>query len=269
MKELILNNLFGLVATIAVSFIVYVLQDRKARSADRERIKQTKKEIIDTIEAYIINNQDISESVFLNFKNGIERANEIIIEKEWDSIALLQDISYRLQSSRHLAVDQKLEYANKLDIMIHGWSSSKKLSSEANNQNESEIIDKILNIVNETKRPEATSLISNLLKSRHFYRAEYEYNKQLRSDFISRITSSVLLGLAITSLFTFIFKVYFDRADYENDGLTKLVLTTQSNLNYIYGLILVVIVGSLFIVIRNSYLSRKRINRILQNKSRI
>lgn len=258
MKELILNNLFGLLATIAVSFIVYFLQDRKARSADRERIKQTKKEIIDTIEAYIINSQDISESVFLNFKHGIERANEVIIEKEWDSIALLQDISFRLQSSRHLAVDQKLEYANKLDIMILSWSSAKKLNLEVNSQDEYVIVDQILNLINEEKKSDANNLISKLLNSRRFYRANYERYSKQKSDFLLRVVSSIILGLFITIIFTLLFKFYFDRVNYENNGLMKIVIITQDYLHYLYGFILVVIVSSLFFMIRNFYLNRKR-----------
>lgn len=257
MKELILNNLFGLVVTLAVSFFIYFLQERKAKSADRERIKQTKKEIIDTIEAYIINNQNISESVILNFKNGIERANEVVIEKDWDSIALLQDISFRLQSSRHLAVDQKLTYANKLDQMIAEWSSTKRLNSAYNDKDESDLVNKILDLIDTEKKAGANEYLSELLMSRRYHRARHLLEKTERSESIVRVISSLAIGLALTSFLTFILRNFSEKFSLDQ-SVIKLTVFTPSKILLLIGVTLVLFLSfMIFKAIRNVYLYKK------------
>ncbi|MFW2106198.1 hypothetical protein [Acinetobacter guillouiae] len=266
MKELILNNLFGLLATIVVSFIVYFLQDRKARSADRERIKQTKKEIIDTIEAYIINNQNISESVIINFKNGIERANEVLIEKEWDSIALLQDISFRLQSSRHLAIDQKLTYANKLDKMISEWSSTKKLNLAYNDTDESELVNKILDLISDDKKIDANQYISDLLLSRRYHKERYILEKNERFENVFRVLTSLGIGLLITTILTFILKIISDKFTFDQSNI-QLTFWTPSKIFYI--IVVLFAVAMIFKFIRNFYLNRKYPYRRYKKKFKI
>lgn len=74
MKEFFVNNTFGIITFIvglAVTIIIYFLQTRRADSAKLEREKQAKKEIIDTIENYIINEKQVNESTFLNLRSGI------------------------------------------------------------------------------------------------------------------------------------------------------------------------------------------------------
>ena len=98
MKDFFINNTFGIVTTViglSVSILIFFLQTRKANSALLEREKQVKKEIIDTVENYIINNKQVEEDSFLNLKQGIERTNGLVIDKNWNWMCLLQDISFR------------------------------------------------------------------------------------------------------------------------------------------------------------------------------
>ena len=67
MKDFFINNTFGIVTTViglSVSILIFFLQTRKANSALLEREKQVKKEIIDTVENYIINNKQVEEDSF-------------------------------------------------------------------------------------------------------------------------------------------------------------------------------------------------------------
>ncbi|MBJ8428617.1 hypothetical protein [Acinetobacter bereziniae] len=269
MKELILNNLFGLVATLVVSFSIYFLQERKAKSADRERIKQTKKEIVDTIEAYIINNQNISESVILNFKNGIERANEVVIEKDWDSIALLQDISFRLQSSRHLAVDQKLTYANKLDQLISEWSSAKKLTLAFNDNDESEIVSKILELIDADKKTNANKYISELLASRRYHRTRNLIEKTERIESIQRLLTSLIIGLGVTSFITVILQKISEEILIDQSFVKFSFFTPTKVLLLICILVLLFAITMIFKFIRNAYLNKKDPFRYYRSKYRL
>ncbi|MBU3120786.1 hypothetical protein KPE71_11040 [Acinetobacter soli] len=269
MKELILNNLFSLVATLAISFFIYFLQERKAKSADREKIKQTKKEIIDTIEAYIINNQNISESVILNFKDGIERANEVVIEKDWNSIALLQDISFRLQSSRHLAVDQKLAYANKLDQMIAEWSFTKRLNLAYNDKDESNLVNKILDLIETEKKACANEYISELLTSRKYHQARHLLEKSERAESIFRLLSSLAIGLTLTSFVTYISRSLSENFSLDQDAI-KLIDFTPYKILLVIGITLVLFL--IFIAskaMRNAYLNKKYPSRRYKSKFRL
>lgn len=167
MKDFLINNTFGIVTTIlglSVSILIFFLQTRKANSALLEREKQVKKEIIDTIENYIINDKNVEEASFLNLKHGIERTNGLIINKSWNWMCLLQDISFRLQTSRHLATDQKLEYAQKLDSLISDWQTQQKIDKTIQSEDENLIINEILNKLKDQNSETKNEVIKSIYK---------------------------------------------------------------------------------------------------------
>ncbi|MCO8066632.1 hypothetical protein NI459_03100 [Acinetobacter schindleri] len=214
MKSFLLTNSFGIatfIIGIIVTAIFYFLQARKATSVYSERVKQSKKEIIDTIENYIINNKDISETTFINLKNGLERAYEVTIEKEWTYQALMQDISFRLQTSRHLATDQKLEYAKKLDSLIQNWSSSNKLSNSIGNSSENQIVKNIIElsrISDEDKKNELHNNISKLIEIRSYRIHQQYHDKQSTLVIFNRLLLSLTAGTITSAIFVLSSKIF-------------------------------------------------------------
>ncbi|WOE42392.1 hypothetical protein [Acinetobacter chinensis] len=201
MKEFFINNLFGIVTFIlglAVTIVIYVLQTRKANSALIEREKQVKKEIIDTIENYIINDKDVDEASFLNLKSGIERTNNLILDKDWNWMSLLQDISSRLQTSRHLATDQKLEYAKKLDTLIESWKTQQELNKSIQSDDEDKIINDILDKLKEQNSDSKNEVIKSIYKLVDLKKLD-SINKQIdiekKVTVFTRLITSSSVGL--------------------------------------------------------------------------
>lgn len=201
MKDFFINNTFGIVTTViglSVSLLIFFLQTRKANSALLEREKQVKKEVIDTIENYIINNKQVEEDSFLNLKQGIERTNGLVIDKNWNWMCLLQDISFRLQTSRHLATDQKLEYAQKLDKLINDWRTQQKINKNIQSEDENLIIEEILNKLkdqNSETKNEVINSIYKLVDLKNFNTIKKQLDFEKRLTLLTRALTSASVGL--------------------------------------------------------------------------
>ena len=221
MKDFFINNTFGIVTTViglSVSILIFFLQTRKANSALLEKEKQVKKEIIDTVENYIINNKQVEEDSFLNLKQGIERTNGLVIDKNWNWMCLLQDISFRLQTSRHLATDQKLEYAQKLDKIINDWQIQQKINKNIQSEDENLIIEDILNKLkdqhSETKN-EVIKSIYKLVELKNFSTIKKQIDFEKKFTLLTRVLTSASVGLiaSVGSIFIIsgLNEKYFDK----------------------------------------------------------
>jgi len=272
MKEFFVNNTFGIITFIvgiAVTIIIYFLQTRRADSAKLEREKQAKKEIIDTIENYIINDKQVNESTFLNLRSGIERNNGIILDKDWNWMSLLQDISFRLQTSRHLATDQKLEYAKKLDNLIDIWNTDSNLTKSVHSNNEQVIINKILEYSSqkdEKTQNDLKDLIHKLLTIRRYNNAKSLNENEHKITVITRAITSTFAGLTAAIGVFFIARAIDKRISYESVAKettqqevvkTSIQLSNDYQFLLILGMILIILIliTTLILIRKNKYKS--------------
>lgn len=272
MKEFFVNNTFGIITFIvgiAVTIIIYFLQTRRADSAKLEREKQAKKEIIDTIENYIINEKQVTESTFLNLRSGIERNNGIILDKDWNWMSLLQDISFRLQTSRHLATDQKLEYAKKLDNLIDIWNTDSNLTKSVHSNNEQVIINKILEYSaqkDEKTQNDLKDLIHKLLTIRRYNNAKSLSESEHKITVITRAVTSTFAGLTAAIGVFFIARAIDKKISYESASKgtaqqeiikTGIQLSNDYQLLLILGMILIIFIlfTTLILIRKNKYKS--------------
>ncbi|QSB02783.1 hypothetical protein JWZ98_07565 [Methylomonas sp. EFPC1] len=115
------NNWLSIVSIligIIVSYVFYRFQKNDSISASVERKKHAIDELIDLVESYIINKQEISEDIIDNFVAASERSYSVNLGTSCSAISILQDVALRLQRSRHLDIEQKSEYSEKINQSI-------------------------------------------------------------------------------------------------------------------------------------------------------
>lgn len=119
--EFLTNNWIS-IASIFIgfggSYLFYRLQQKNSDSASSERTKHATVELLDVVESYIINKQDLSRSLIDNLIQASERFHTVLLRPSCTPVTLLQDVALRLQRSRHLNIPQKTEYSAKIDILI-------------------------------------------------------------------------------------------------------------------------------------------------------
>lgn len=121
MQEFFNNNWLSMISIligIAVAYVFYRLQKKDSASVSAERKKHAHAELLDVVESYIINKQELSESVIDNLIHASERYHSVVLRPLCTAISLLQDVALRLQRSRHLDIPQKSEYSVKIDALI-------------------------------------------------------------------------------------------------------------------------------------------------------
>lgn len=158
MQEFLSNNwlsIFSIVIGFFVAYIFYRLQKKDSASASAERKKHANAELIDVVESYIINKQEISRSVINNLIDASERFHSVVLRPNCTAITLLQDVALRLQRSRHLDIPQKSEYSVKIDALIRQVKMEMTpLTWETMTSDAKAIIEEVVSLVPEEKRPE-------------------------------------------------------------------------------------------------------------------
>jgi hypothetical protein len=122
-------TLISILIGVLVAFFFYRLQKKDAVSAGAERKKHANRELLDVVESYIINKQELSEQVVENLIHASERDHQVLLRESCTPISLLQDVALRLQRSRHLDIPQKSEYSQKIDSLITQIRESKEVPS--------------------------------------------------------------------------------------------------------------------------------------------
>lgn len=110
----VVSILFG----VFVSYVFYRLQKRDVVSAQQERTRRAVEELLDVIESYVISKQQLSEATIRNLIGASERAHRAELDSICTPISLLQDVTLRLQKSRHLDIAQKAQYATQIDALV-------------------------------------------------------------------------------------------------------------------------------------------------------
>ena len=122
-------TLISILIGVLVAFFFYRLQKKDSVSASAERKKHAIRELLDVVESYIINKQELSEQVVENLVQASERDHQVVLHESCTPVSLLQDVALRLQRSRHLDIPQKSEYSQKIDGLITQIRVSKEVPS--------------------------------------------------------------------------------------------------------------------------------------------
>ena len=132
------------------SYLFYHLQQKNSVSASSERTKHATVELLDVVESYIINKQDLSRSLIDNLIQASERFHAVLLRPSCTPVTLLQDVALRLQRSRHLNIPQKTEYSAKIDeLIIEVKLELEPLTWEKMKADSSQIITGVLDVVPE------------------------------------------------------------------------------------------------------------------------
>lgn len=240
-------SIFTWIAGIALAIFLYFLQNKRANSAYLEQIKQAKKEIIDTLENYIINDVSVSSKMIENLRAGTERSYNIKLDSEWDSISLLQDINFRLQTSRHLAISKKQKYSETLDGIIDSFKNEYK------NQNENKSLSSIDSLVNfqqiinslsEEQKNEAKKEIIDFIKFQQNIKSNQFYQSRTRK--IDMIIKSITIASFITFIFSILIK-FTNLNDITFETVQSVYITSFKNMILLF-LILLIFIGIKLII---------------------
>lgn len=166
MQEFLTNNWLSIASIligVIVAYVFYRLQRKDAVSASAERKKHAIAELLDVVESYIINKQEISLSVVENLIHASERSHLVDLRPSCTPITLLQDVALRLQRSRHLDIPQKSEYSVKIDKLIRVVRAEMTpLTWEEMNAQGVEIIQEVVTLVPEDRRTEVAGKLKSL-----------------------------------------------------------------------------------------------------------
>lgn len=166
MLDFLSNNWLSIVSILiglVVAFVSYRLQKKESVSASVERKKHANSELLDVIESYLINKQELSESVIENLIHASERSHTVALRPDCTAITLLQDVALRLQRSRHLDIPQKSEYSVKIDsLIIDVRADLQPLTWETMNEDSSGIISEVVGLVPEDRRTDVEEKLNAL-----------------------------------------------------------------------------------------------------------
>ncbi|HFX6244049.1 hypothetical protein NQ666_12510 [Acinetobacter baumannii] len=237
-------SIFSWVFGIALAIFLYYLQNKRANSAYLEQIKQAKKEIIDNLEGYIINELEVTKSLIENFKAGTERNYQIILDRNWTSIEILQDISFRLQTSRHLSVIQKMKYSRTLDDLISSFKNDHKIENfSENNTRLNDAIESLSKKIKENPEINIKKQIIDLLITQEQDRYDnYQQNRKKERQF-EMIISSVSVSFILTMV---VFKINESKVIDEIAQQTVKNISDISSLSFLLLLSFIIILTTCF-----------------------
>ncbi|POA86211.1 hypothetical protein C1882_10505 [Pseudomonas sp. FW305-E2] len=151
MSDFISNNWLSIASIligVLVAYVFYRLQQKDSASAASERTKHATSDLLDVVESYVINKQDLSRTLIDNLIQAAERFHKVSLSSSCTPITLLQDVSLRLQRSRHLDIPQKSNYSTKIEELISDVRTElEPLTWERMRFDSSEIITEVLAVV--------------------------------------------------------------------------------------------------------------------------
>lgn len=245
MLDFLVNNWLSIVSILIgliVAYVSYRVQKKDAVSASVERKKHAHSELLDVIESYLINKQQLSESVIENLIYAAERAHFVALRPECTTISLLQDVALRLQRSRHLDIPQKSEYSVAIDSLIRDVkASSQPLTWEKMKEESSEIITEVVRLVPEDRRVDIEEKLLTLgaigTIARSFGEVTMIVDRSSRLTWFTAAISGVAATLAASTVGT---KLLMGAGEQSNFFANRLIVVSLS------GMLLIVFVGAFF-----------------------
>lgn len=114
MFEIILTFLYSSLKDIIIALVMLILSHYSLKkymtSAEKERLKQAKKCLLDILERRIKNKQDISVDKINNFLESTERKHSVVLSDVVSLSSLLQDLQLRFENNPDLDPAKKDEY---------------------------------------------------------------------------------------------------------------------------------------------------------------
>lgn len=212
---------------VLVAYVFYRLQRKDSASAAAERTKHAIADLLDVVESYIINKQDLSRKLIDNLIEASERLHTVSLTPICTPVTLLQDVALRLQRSRHLDIPQKTDYSVKIDeLIIQVKAELEPLTWERMKADSSEIIEGVLKVVPEEHRAEVEKdlhflgMIGEIAKNEGFLGRFYE--DVSRSNWITVGTTAVTGIAAALTVSSIGAKLFFDTNDILNPAAGKL-----------------------------------------------
>lgn len=212
---------------VLVAYIFYRLQRKDSASAASERTKHATADLLDVVESYIINKQELSRKLIDNLIEASERLHGVSLTPACTPITLLQDVALRLQRSRHLDIPQKTDYSVKIDeLIVYVKAELEPLTWERLKADSSQIIAEVLEVVPEEHRPgveknlEVLGMIGEIARNEgHLYRFDEDQNRLSWISLASTVMAGIAAALTASSIGT---KFFFDSTAVLNPALSKL-----------------------------------------------
>ena len=239
-------TLVSILIGVLVAFFFYRLQKKDSVSASVERKKHASRELLDVVESYVINKQDLSEQVVENLIAASERDYQVLLREACTPISLLQDVALRLQRSRHLDIPQKSEYSLKIDTLIKQIRTSKEVPAlDQLNKDFRDSLAMVQSLVPEEKRAEAKKAIDAiaLLSER---RRDLSAKRSGDESFVQFVVAPLAAGLATS------FVAASLGSSLLSDGALTVALIAAGKMLPVFGFLVLalILVGVVIIIMR-------------------
>jgi hypothetical protein len=211
-----------------VSYVFYRLQQKDSVSASSERTKHATVELLDVIESYIINKQDLSRALIDNLIQASERSHTVLLRPSCTPVSLLQDVALRLQRSRHLDIPQKTEYSVKISALITQVKQQlEPLTWEKMKSDSAQLIAGVLDVVPEEHKEQVEknlhilSMIGEIAKNDGVLVSMTQ--SEGRSSWVSVATVGIAAALAVSVVTS---RVLFGASEgmYSDEGRLVIIL---------------------------------------------
>ena len=235
-------TLVSILIGVLVAFMFYRLQKKDSASASHERKKHATNELLDVVESYIINKQNLSEHVVDNLVFASERDHVVSLRGGCTAISLLQDVALRLQRSRHLDIPQKSEYSLKIEELIREIRERREPPPlDHLNKEFQQNLAILENLIPSEKRDEAKKAL-NALASVAEKRSEMTAKRSV-DDSVFQLAAPLLAGIASSLAAGTLASKFF------SDGLTSVTSVLFSKVFPIFAGALLVMLTLLVLTI--------------------
>lgn len=102
----------------------------KVSSAQEERFKQAKEELLVVLENNIVNRESINNNTINNLINAVDREYDVPLSESVSPESVLQDLQLRIEKSRHLNPDQKQDYREIIESSLADIQRSAEQSTD-------------------------------------------------------------------------------------------------------------------------------------------
>ena len=161
------NNWPAIIISSIIGFAPVIYDFKNSSNAEKERISQSKNELLDILENFIINNREINFDVIKHLKNSVTRKYSIDNKDLNSALFIVEDLNLRFEKSNHLAAEQKEEYSKKINKVFDEIDNMEKETPiidpnmvsiyQIKEKLESDDVDEALNLINNSiileKRP--------------------------------------------------------------------------------------------------------------------
>lgn len=228
---------------VLVAYVFYRLQQKGSASAVSERTKHATADLLDVVESYVINKQDLSRTLIDNLIQASERFHTVSLSPACTPITLLQDVALRLQRSRHLDIPQKSDYSTKIDELIREVRAElEPLTWERMRSDSTELITEVLAVVPNEHKEQAEANLKTLsmigeIANNNGLVFDYD-NDKAGLSWVS-VGSTAMAGItAAMAVATIGNKIFFDGTIWQ-PGTSKLLATLIIALGLILTTLLV------------------------------